>query len=187
MHLLASHHPHYNINSIRARTWSLNHGFFPQHPGHCLITTALEKDLLRTSLVVQWVKNLPANAGDVGSIPGLRRVSTQRGNWARVPQPLSLCSRACGSRACTSRGCTLQQEQPLQWEAHAPRLESGPHSPQLEKANAHQQRPSTAKNKGKKKKDLLNEIRDQVEPLCSIVCKQGGDGGGGGEGCFLTQ
>ena len=25
------------------------------------------------SLVVQWVKNLPANAGDSGSIPGLGR------------------------------------------------------------------------------------------------------------------
>ena len=31
------------------------------------------KDVKRTYLVVQWVKNLPANARDMGSIPGLGR------------------------------------------------------------------------------------------------------------------
>ena len=40
------------------------------------------------------VKNLPANAGDTGSSPGLGRSHMPRSNWAREPQLLSLCSRA---------------------------------------------------------------------------------------------
>ena len=41
------------------------------------------------------VKNPPANAGDTGSIPGPGRSHMPRSNWARVPQLLSLRSRAC--------------------------------------------------------------------------------------------
>ena len=40
------------------------------------------------------VKNLPANAGDTGSSPGLGRSHMPPSNQARVPQLLSLCSRA---------------------------------------------------------------------------------------------
>ena len=40
------------------------------------------------------VKNSPANAGDTGLIPGPRRSHMSRSSWARVPQLLSLCSRA---------------------------------------------------------------------------------------------
>ena len=36
------------------------------------------------------VENLPANAGDVGSSPGLGRSHMPRSNWAREPQLLSL-------------------------------------------------------------------------------------------------
>ena len=43
------------------------------------------------------------------------------------------------------RACTLQQEEPLQGEAHTPKVESNPHSLQLEKAQAQQWRPSTDK------------------------------------------
>ena len=39
-------------------------------------------------------KNPPANAGDRGTIPGLGRFHMQRSTHARVPQLLSLCSRA---------------------------------------------------------------------------------------------
>ena len=46
----------------------------------------------------------------------------------------------------TPRARALQQEKPLQWEAHSLQLESGPHSPQPEKARVQQQRPSAAKN-----------------------------------------
>ena len=37
------------------------------------------------------VENLPANAGDVGSSPGLGRSHMPRSGWAREPQSLSLC------------------------------------------------------------------------------------------------
>ena len=40
------------------------------------------------------VKNLPANAGDTGSIPGPGRCHMPRGNEVCVPQPLGLCSGA---------------------------------------------------------------------------------------------
>ena len=40
------------------------------------------------------VENPPANAGDMGSIPGPGRSHMPRSNKARVPQLLSLCSRA---------------------------------------------------------------------------------------------
>ena len=39
-------------------------------------------------------KNLPANSGDMGSIPDLGRSHMQQSSRAHVPQLLSLCSRA---------------------------------------------------------------------------------------------
>ena len=50
-------------------------------------------------------KNLPANAGDMGSIPGLGS-----------PQLLSPCTTSIEARAPTTHA--PQQKQPLQWEAH---------------------------------------------------------------------
>ena len=63
------------------------------------------------------VKNLPANAGDTGSSPGPGRSHITWSNEARVPQLLSLCSRA--PRATTTearapRACAPQQEKPPQ-------------------------------------------------------------------------
>ena len=40
------------------------------------------------------VKNLPDNAGDTGSSPGLGGSHMQQSSWARAPQLLSLHSRA---------------------------------------------------------------------------------------------
>ena len=83
------------------------------------------------------VENLPANAGDTGSSPGLGRSHMPRSNWAREPQLLSLrvwslCSAT--REAATVRGpCTA--------------MKSGPRLPQLEKALAQKRRPNTAKNK----------------------------------------
>ena len=46
-----------------------------------------------------------------------------------------------------ARACVPGQEKPPQEEAHVPRLERSPHSPQLEKARTQQRGPSAAKNK----------------------------------------
>ena len=47
------------------------------------------------------IKNSPANAGDMGSIPGL----------GRFHMPWS--NRACASQLLSSRACALQQEKPV--------------------------------------------------------------------------
>ena len=72
------------------------------------------------------VKNLPANAGDTGSSPGLGRSHMLRSNWAREPQLLSLrvwslCPATGG--AAIVRGLHTA-------------MKSGPRLPQLEKALA---------------------------------------------------
>ena len=70
-------------------------------------------------------RNLSANGGDSGSIPGLRRFHMPWGNSAHVPQLLKpVCPRACD----------LKQEKPPQREIYALQLGSGPHSLQLEKS-----------------------------------------------------
>ena len=63
------------------------------------------------------VKNPPANAGDMGSIPGSGRSHVMQGNWARVPQVLSLCSGAHKS----------QLLKPTHPRAHAPQQEKSAH------------------------------------------------------------
>ena len=83
------------------------------------------------------VENLPANAGDTGSSPGLGRFHMLQSNWALEPQLLSLrvwslCS-ATREVAVVRGPCTA--------------MKSGPHSPQLEKALTQKRRPNTAKNK----------------------------------------
>ena len=72
------------------------------------------------------VKNLPANAGDTGSSPGLGRSHMPRSNWAREPQLLSLCVWSL---------CSATREAAIM---RGPRtaMKSGPRLPQLEKALA---------------------------------------------------
>ena len=83
------------------------------------------------------VKNPPANAGDMGSSPGLGGSHMPRSNWAREPQLLSLrvwslCS-ATREAAIVTGLCTA--------------MKSGLRSPQLEKALAQKRRNNTAINK----------------------------------------
>ena len=76
-------------------------------------------------------KNQPANVGDTGSIPGLRRFHMTQGNKPCVPKLPSLCSttREATREATTMRGpLTAMKTSPCQ----------------LEKALAQQQRPNTA-------------------------------------------
>ena len=82
------------------------------------------------------VENLPANAGDTGSSPGLGRSHMPRSNWAREPQLLSL-------RVWSL--CSVTREAAI---VRGPRtaMKSGPRWPQLEKALAQKRRPNTAEN-----------------------------------------
>ena len=83
------------------------------------------------------VENLPANAGDTGSSPGLGRSHMPRSSWAHEPQLLSLC---IWSLCSATREATI---------VRGPRtaMRSGPRLPQLEKALARKRRPNTAINK----------------------------------------
>ena len=82
------------------------------------------------------VENLPANAGDTVSSPGLGRSHMPWSNWAREPQSVSL-------RVWSL--CSATREAAI---VRGPRtaMKSGPHLPQLEKALAQKLRPNTAKN-----------------------------------------
>ena len=82
-------------------------------------------------------ENLPANAGDTGSSPGLGRSHMPQSNWAREPQLLSLR---------VWRLCSATREAAI---VRGPRtvMKSCPRLLQLEKALAQKRRPNTAKNK----------------------------------------
>ena len=85
------------------------------------------------------VENLPANAGDTGSSPGLGRSHMPRSNWACEPQLLSL--RVWSLCSATREATTVRGPHTA--------MKSGPRSPQLEKALAQKRRPNTTKNKNK--------------------------------------
>ena len=89
------------------------------------------------------VENLPANAGDTGSGPGLGGSHMLRSSWACEPQLLSLrfwsLYSATGEAAIVRGPCTT--------------MKSGPRLPQREKALAQKRRPNTAKNS---KNKLIN-------------------------------
>ena len=83
------------------------------------------------------VENLPANAGDTGSSPGLGRSHMPRSDWAREPQLLSL---RVWSLCPATGGAAI---------VRGPRtaMKSGPRLLQLEKALAQRRRPNTVINK----------------------------------------
>ena len=83
------------------------------------------------------VENLPANARDTGSSPGLGRSHMLRSNWAREPQLLS--QRVWSLCSATREAAIVKGPRTA--------MKSGPRSPQLEKALRQKRRPSTAKNK----------------------------------------
>ena len=71
------------------------------------------------------VENLPANAGNTGSSPGLGGSHVPRSNYTREPQVLSL-------RVWSL--CSATREAAMRGPRTA--MKSGPHLPQLEKALA---------------------------------------------------
>ena len=74
------------------------------------------------------VENLPANAGDTGSSPGLGRSHMPRSNWAREPQLLnlriwSLCSATRGRDSERPTHCD-EEWPPLATTRESPRTET---------------------------------------------------------------
>ena len=114
------------------------------------------------------VKNPPANAGNMGSIPGPGGSHMLQSSWARAPQLLSLHSGAREPRLLSPHATTAEARAPLSpcsttREATAMRsphtaMKSSPRSPQLEKAHVQQQRPNIAKNKIKIKNKNQKKI-----------------------------
>ena len=70
------------------------------------------KTIMRDFLGGAVVKNPPANAGDMGSIPGLGRSHMPRSNEARAPQLLSLRSRAREPQLLSPRASTTEAHTP---------------------------------------------------------------------------
>ena len=83
------------------------------------------------------VENLPANAGDTGSSPGLGGSHVPWSNWAHEPQLLSL--RIWGLCSATREATIVRGPRTV--------MKSGPRLPQLEKALTQKRRPNTAKIK----------------------------------------
>ena len=82
------------------------------------------------------VENLPANAGDTGSSPGLGGSRMPRSGWAREPQLLSL--RVWSLCSATGEATIVRGPRTV--------MKSGPRLPQLEKALAQKRRPNIAIN-----------------------------------------
>ena len=79
-------------------------------------------------------ENLPANAGDTGSSPGLGRSHMPRSGWAREPQLLGL--RVWSLRSAAGGAAMVGGPRTM--------MRSGPRLPQLEKALAQKRRPNIA-------------------------------------------
>ena len=74
-------------------------------------------------------RNLPASAGDMGSISGPGRFHMPWANRAHEPQLLSQHTATAPTEDQAPRAHVPQQEKPPQWEAQATQLERSPHSP----------------------------------------------------------
>ena len=86
------------------------------------------------------VGNPPVNAGDTGSILGLGKSHVPQSSWARVPQLLSLHSRACKPQLLSPSATAA--------ETRAPRVHARNGRSHLWEARAPwQQGPNAAKNK----------------------------------------
>ena len=97
------------------------------------------------------VENLPANAGEMGSSPGLGRSHMPRSSWACEPQLLSLrvwslCP-ATGGAAIVKGPRIAMKSGPHTAMKSGPRtaMKSGPRLPQLEKALTRTEDPTQPK------------------------------------------
>ena len=107
------------------------------------------------------VKNLPANAGDMGLTPGPRRSYMSYGNETHVPQLLKL---HLEPMLCSKR--SHHSEKPT----HHNQSVGSPYSPRLQKAGAQQQKLRAAKNKNqptnKSSPQILLEHKIRAVRIC---------------------
>ena len=91
------------------------------------------------------VENLPANAGDTGSSPGLGGSHVPRSGWTREPQLLSLRVWSL----CPATGGAAMERGPRTAMKSGPRtaMKSGPRLPRLERALARTEDPTQPKIK----------------------------------------
>ena len=82
------------------------------------------------------VENLPANAGDAGSSPGLGRSHMPRSDWA--PEPWLLSLRVWSLCSATAEAAIVRGPRTV--------MKSGPRSPQLGEAHAQKRRPKDRKS-----------------------------------------
>ena len=94
------------------------------------------------SLVAQWLRICLPMQGT-----GVRSLVREDPTCRRTTKPV-----ATTTEACVPRARALQQEKPLQWEAHAPQWRVAPARHSRRKACAQQRRPNADKNKIIKKK-----------------------------------
>ena len=94
------------------------------------------------------VKNLPANAGDMDSIPGLGQShmpQAQLSPFATTIEPVLESLGTSTTEPTDPRACVPQNERSQQWEAHTLQLESSSHSLQLEKSPHSNENPAQPK------------------------------------------
>ncbi|KAJ8797069.1 hypothetical protein J1605_001879 [Eschrichtius robustus] len=75
---------------LKSKAHTFYFSVLPDLPKPVLNNQRHQKHLARGFPGGAVVENLPANAGDTGSSPGLGRSHMPRSNWAREPQLLSL-------------------------------------------------------------------------------------------------
>ena len=103
--------------------------FWPSPMGYIYYWNEWKKHILGDFPGGTVVKNVPANAGNMASSPGLGRSHMPWSNKAPAPQLLSLCSRAHKPQLLkppAPRARAPQQEKPPQWEACAPQPRIAP-------------------------------------------------------------
>ena len=94
------------------------------------------------------VENLPVNAGDTGSSPGLGRSHMPRSSWACEPQLLSL--RVWSLCPATGGAAIVEGRRTAMKSGPCTAMKSGPRLPQLEKALARTEDPTQPKINNKK-------------------------------------
>ena len=105
------------------------------------------------------VGSLPADAGSMGSSPGLGGSCVPRSRWARGPRLLSL-------RVWSL--CSATGEAAMVRDPHTT-MRSGPRLPQLEKSLTQKQRPNTAINKLKKTKQNKKTKTNKQKKSCTTM------------------